>query len=101
MNGLAVVWCLPTGGEMASEQRPVQKLSPDAVQLGQHGARLRTAFALHESGVALKRAQLRRQHADESDEELARRLAAWLQERPGATHGDSAGVLGQRSGLTR
>lgn len=86
---------------MASEKPPVEKLSLDAAQHDRHAARLRTAFALHESGIALKRAQLRRQHADESDEKLARRLAAWLQERPGATHGDSAGVLGQRPRLTR
>jgi hypothetical protein len=62
----------------------------------QHAAKLRTAFALHESGVALKRAQLRRQHAHASDKELAQRLAGWLQDRPGAEYGDSAGTPGQR-----
>lgn len=69
---------LRNGGDMAFEQ---------------HATKLRTAFALHESGVALKRAQLRRQHAGASDEQLAQLLAAWLQERPGAEYGDSVGQL--------
>jgi hypothetical protein len=53
--------------------------------------RLQTAFALHESGVALKRAQLRRQHVGVGDKDLVRLLAAWLQQRPGAKYADSAG----------
>jgi hypothetical protein len=53
--------------------------------------RLRTALALHEDGVAMKRAQLRRQNRAASDEEIARRLAEWLRTRPGATHGDAEG----------
>jgi hypothetical protein len=48
---------------------------------------------LFESGVALKRAQLRRQDAAASEEQLAMRLAAWLRTRPGAPFGDSAGEL--------
>jgi hypothetical protein len=54
--------------------------------------RLRTALALHEDGVAMKRAQLRRQNRTASDEEIARRLAEWLRTRPGATHGDAEGA---------
>ncbi len=86
---------------MAPDQRSTRKLTADSGQHERLAARLRTAFALHDSGVALKRAQLRRQHANASDEELTRRLAAWLQDRPGAKYGDSAGVLGQRSGVSR
>lgn len=67
----------------------------------QRATKLRTAFALHESGVALKRAQLRRQHPSASEEELAQLLAAWLQDRPGAKYGDSAGTLRERAELTR
>lgn len=58
--------------------------------------KLRTALALHDSGVALKRAQLRRQHPEASEVELASRLATWLQTRPGAAHGDSSGDPGRR-----
>jgi Rv0078B-related antitoxin len=54
-------------------------------------AKLRTALALFESGVALKRAQLRRQDASASEAQVSKRLAAWLRTRPGATYGDSAG----------
>lgn len=54
--------------------------------------RLRTALALHEDGVAMKRAQLRRQNRAASDEEIARRLSEWLRTRPGATHGDAEGT---------
>jgi hypothetical protein len=56
-------------------------------------ARLRTALELHDSGVALKRAQLRRADPRASEELIVQRLGAWLRSRPGALHGDSEGVL--------
>jgi Rv0078B-related antitoxin len=83
---------------MASDLLVDRAPGVEAGRVERSSARLRTAFALHESGVALKRAQLRRQHASASEVELARRLAEWLQSRPGATHGDSAGVPGRRVG---
>jgi hypothetical protein len=43
--------------------------------------RLRTALSLYESGVAMKRAQLRRQDAAASEQEIANRLAIWLRTR--------------------
>jgi len=52
--------------------------------------RLRTALALCESGVAMKRAQLRRQDLAAS-EEIGRRLTIWLRTRPGAPFGDAEG----------
>jgi hypothetical protein len=55
-------------------------------------SRLRTALALYESGVAMKRAQLRREHRAAGELEIARRLAAWLRTRPGAPFGDAEGV---------
>jgi hypothetical protein len=54
--------------------------------------RLRTALALYDSGIAMKRAQLRRQHPTASEEEIKRRLTAWLRTRPGAPFGDAEGT---------
>jgi hypothetical protein len=51
--------------------------------------RLRTALALYESGIAMKRAQLRRQDGAASEEEIARRFTEWLHARPGAPFGDA------------
>jgi len=42
--------------------------------------RLRTAFRLHDEGVALMRQNLRRRHPEESEEEISRRLREWLSE---------------------
>lgn len=56
-------------------------------------ARLRVAFDLHEAGVRLMRENLRRRHPDAGEEEIERRLVAWLRERPGAEHGDADAVL--------
>lgn len=53
--------------------------------------RLRTACDLFDTGVALQRQQLRREHPDASSAEIEQRLAAWLQTRPGAEHGDAPG----------
>jgi hypothetical protein len=55
--------------------------------------RLRTALRLHDAGVAMKRAQLRRLHPAASDAEISKLLASWLRTRPGAEHGDSSGSL--------
>jgi hypothetical protein len=56
-------------------------------------ARLRLAFDLFAAGEALMRQNLRRFYPDASDQEIEARLAAWLQERPGAEHGDTDGRL--------
>jgi hypothetical protein len=53
--------------------------------------RLRTAFDLCELGESMRRAQLRRQHPDATDDEIEARLVAWLLTRPGAEHGDAWG----------
>jgi hypothetical protein len=73
-----------------SEQGDVRVLS----------ARLRTALGLHDSGVALKRAQLRRADPSASEKLIAERLGAWLRTRPGALHGDSEGVPRTNQGET-
>jgi hypothetical protein len=54
-------------------------------------ARLRTAFDLCSLGESMRRAQLRREHPDATDEELEALLVAWLETRPGAEHGDGWG----------
>jgi hypothetical protein len=37
------------------------------------------------------RQSLRRNHPEADDQEIDRRLSAWLRERPGAEHGDCPG----------
>ena len=60
--------------------------SPEAM-----AARLRTAFDLCELGESVRRAQLRREHPDATDDEIEALLIAWLETRPGAEHGDACG----------
>ena len=54
--------------------------------------RLRLALDLFAAGEAMMRQNLRRLHPDASEAEIERRLVAWLQERPGAEHGDANGI---------
>jgi hypothetical protein len=68
-------------------ESPSRSNEPGAVS-----RRLRTALALHESGVAMRRAQLRAQDRAATTEEIERRLAAWLRARPGAPLGDAEGI---------
>ena len=60
--------------------------------LGALAKRLLTALALHDSGVAMRRAQLRAQDRAASDDEIERRLAVWMRTRPGAPLGDAEGI---------
>jgi hypothetical protein len=53
--------------------------------------RLQQAFDLFEAGVSMKRAAIRREHPNADDEEVERRLRAWLTTRPGARYGDAVG----------
>jgi hypothetical protein len=52
---------------------------------------LRATLDLFETGVALMRQNLRRQHPNETEREIDERLTAWLHHRPGAELGDAAG----------
>jgi hypothetical protein len=54
--------------------------------------KLRTALSLYQSGIVMKRAQLRREDPAASEQEIAARLSAWLRTRPGAPFGDAEGV---------
>ncbi len=56
--------------------------------------RLRLALEMYEAGVAMRRRTLRREDPDASEREIAERLNAWLQTRPGAEHGDAVGRPG-------
>ncbi len=55
--------------------------------------RLRIAVDLADSGIAMRRAQLRRTHPNESTSQIDERLNRWLRERPGAKFGDAPGRL--------
>jgi hypothetical protein len=67
-----------------------ERLLPD--ELRAPSERLRTALALYKDGVAMKRAQLRRQDRAASEEEITLRFVAWLRTRPGAALGDAEGI---------
>ncbi|CAN5493383.1 hypothetical protein BH24CHL9_BH24CHL9_13980 [soil metagenome] len=54
--------------------------------------RLRQTFDLFDAGVSMMRARLRREHPTLDEQGIERLLGAWLASRPGAEHGDSAGV---------
>ena len=44
--------------------------------------RFQEALRLADDGIALMRQNLRRRHPGESEEQIARRLDAWLRDRP-------------------
>jgi hypothetical protein len=52
---------------------------------------MRTTFDLFDLALKMQRQNLLRRHPDASPEEIDRRLAEWLQSRPGAELGDAAG----------
>ena len=51
----------------------------------------RATLDLFQTGVDLMRQNFRRRHPEASNEEIERRLAEWLRERPGAEAGDCLG----------
>jgi hypothetical protein len=53
--------------------------------------RLRIALDMHQFGKAMMRERLRRDHPHKADPDLDDLLRRWLQERPGAEHGDGEG----------
>jgi Xaa-Pro aminopeptidase len=57
---------------------------------GDPAARLRIALELHELGVQMQRQRLRRERPQLTEAELDGAVRAWLRERPGAEHGDTA-----------
>lgn len=50
------------------------------------------AFDLFEAAEALMRQNLKRAFPHASEEEIERKLVEWLQDRPGAPHGDAPGT---------
>jgi hypothetical protein len=51
----------------------------------------RLTLELFDVGVQLMRQNLRRSDPQADEEDIDRRLAVWLRERPGAEHGDCSG----------
>jgi Rv0078B-related antitoxin len=47
---------------------------------------------MFEPGVAMKRAQLRREDPAADEQEITRRINLWLRTRPGAEYGDAEGT---------
>jgi hypothetical protein len=59
-------------------------------------AKLRAALELSDFGLRLMRQNLRRSHPEETEHEIERRLARWLETRPGAESGDAIGRVVER-----
>jgi hypothetical protein len=57
------------------------------------------ALDLFDLSVSIMRQNLRRAHPTESPSQIERRLASWLETRPGAELGDSAGHVADRFGI--
>jgi hypothetical protein len=55
--------------------------------------KLRLSLAMSEDGFNMKRQQLRRRFPEADEPEIDRLFREWLQERPGAEHGDGIGRL--------
>ncbi|MGQ0773855.1 MAG: hypothetical protein ACT4NY_05475 [Pseudonocardiales bacterium] len=53
--------------------------------------RFRAALELYEVGEHMLRQRLRRERPDASAQDIDAKIAAWLQRRPGAEHGDHPG----------
>ena len=54
-------------------------------------ARLELALDMHETGVAMMRAKLRREHPELSPPAIEALVTEWLHDRPGARDGDCQG----------
>ena len=54
--------------------------------------RLRVALDLFEAGTVMMRQTLRRRHPDATSAHIDALLMAWLEDRPGAPHGDGHGT---------
>jgi hypothetical protein len=53
----------------------------------------RQMFDLYQTAKDLMEQNLRRRHPEADEEEITRRLRAWLHTRPGAEHGDVSGPV--------
>ena len=65
---------------------------PDRLEIA--AKKLRTALDLHDFVVEMMRENLKRRHPDLDAAGIDALLVKWLRTRPGAEHGDSAGVPG-------
>jgi hypothetical protein len=53
---------------------------------------LRVAFDLFDSAEALLRQNILREFPESTEQEIETKIRAWLQDRPGAPHGDCPGI---------
>ena len=67
------------------------RTSQDAIAVAE---RMRLTFDLYATGEVLMRQRIFRENPNLSPAEIEARLAAWLQTRPGAEHGDADGRPG-------
>jgi hypothetical protein len=68
-----------------------QALAVTPEQHRRASANLLAALRMYEPGVAMKRAQLRREDPSADEQEITRRVNRWLRTRPGAEYGDAEG----------
>ena len=71
--------------------RPAEVALASAIDDPKVISRMRATFELFDLAIKMQRQNLRRRHPDASPEEIACRLREWLQNRPGAEHGDASG----------
>jgi len=64
---------------------------PDPSDAAYRAAQLRLGLQMADAGIRMMRLSLRRKHPGEPDDAIEARLAAWLQDRPGAEFGDAWG----------
>jgi hypothetical protein len=53
---------------------------------------LRVAFDLFDAAEALLRQNILREFPESTEQEIEAKIVAWLQDRPGAPHGDCPGI---------
>jgi hypothetical protein len=89
--GRATCERLPMSGEALTPGVAHARLAHVSTNHRDAAQAFRVTLDLFETGVALMRQNLRRQDPSATEEEIDRRLAAWLHHRPGAELGDAVG----------
>ena len=84
-------YATPTSIGTLQQSGTIQGMEHDSAEQDRLAEKLRLALVMSSEGFEMKREQLRRRFPEADDDEIDRRLRAWLQERPGAEHGDGVG----------
>jgi hypothetical protein len=97
-NPRAILAMRATGGYVApsgigslQESGTIRAMDDDSAARELLADKLRLALVMSSEGFEMKREQFRRRFPAADDDEIDRRLRAWLQERPGAEYGDGVG----------